>query len=87
MRALARVFTELPALVRAGFALLGAGIAGDAGYHLTHGIRPHSHTPGAFDVAMVIHLIVVAGMALCMAGVVSAGIRSVRSTHPRRREQ
>lgn len=82
-----RTFRGLPALVRAGAAFLGLGIAGDVGYHLTHGMRPHSHNAGAFDVAMVIHLIVVAGMALCMAGVIAAGIRSARSAHLRRQER
>lgn len=81
-----RNFRGLPALVRAGAAFLGLGIAGDVGYHLTHGIRLHSHAPSAFDPAMVIHLMVGAGMGLCMAGVIAAGVRSARS-HPRRFER
>lgn len=82
-----QTFTALPAIVRTGATFLGVGLLGDVGYHLIHGIRPHSHTPGGFDIALVIHLTVVLGMAMCMAGIVGAGIRSTRSARSRREDR
>lgn len=79
-----RMFRGLPTSARAGAAVLGLGLALDVGYHLIHGVTPHPHDTGAIDVAMAIHLIVAAGMVLCLVGVIAAGIRSTRSTHPRR---
>ena len=76
---------QVAAVMHPDRTFLGLGLALDVGYHLVHGITPHSHA-GAFDVAMVIHLIVVAGMALCMAGVVVAGISSARSARNLRRQ-
>jgi hypothetical protein len=75
---LRRTVASLPPTFRAGFGLLGVGAIADVVYHLIHGLHStHTHGTG-FDVPTAIHLVVAAGMVVTLAGLVHAGVRSIR---------
>lgn len=66
--------SSLTPLLRTGFGLLGVGGALDLGYHLLTGFRAH-HEGGLGAVGFAIHMIVLAGMVLTMAGVFQKAFR------------
>jgi hypothetical protein len=69
MTTLRRIWRGLPGAMRLGFAVLALGIGADLAYHVAFGIQPqHDHASEAAPFA--IHMIVVAGMALTLVGVV-----------------
>jgi hypothetical protein len=66
----------LPRLMQAGFALLGAGLLADLGYHLRYGIGSHPVAIRCCGTAFWAHALTLAGMLLALAAVFQTAIRS-----------
>lgn len=77
-RWIASTYSSLTRTFRAGFLLLAAGGVADVVYHAVNGWNSaHDHHAG-LTVPTAIHLIVAAGMLVTLAGLLHAGVRSVR---------
>jgi len=79
MSALARHWRALPGAMRVGFGVLVLGLLADVAYHVAFGIEPGHDAHGG--VPLVIHGVVVVGMALALVGVASSAVRR-RSSSP-----